>query len=79
MRAVAAVNQLGEQGNERPAPRKGLGIVVTGATKGFGFALAMELLSLGDRVVICGRDDERTQTAVAALQAAYPGMRPIQT
>ena len=59
--------------DHRKAAKRGLGVVITGATKGFGFALAMELLSLGDRLVICGRDEERTQNAVAALKSAYPG------
>lgn len=58
--------------DHRKAAKRGLGVVITGATKGFGFALAMELLSLGDRLVICGRDEERTQNAVAALKSAYP-------
>lgn len=62
--------------DERAAAKRGLGIVITGATKGFGFALAMELLSMGDRLVICGRDQQRTQNAVAALRSAYPGELP---
>jgi hypothetical protein len=65
--------------DERAAAPRGLGIVITGATKGFGFALAMELLALGDRLVICGRDKQRTENAVAALRSAHPGELPCSS
>jgi len=45
-----------------------LGAVITGATRGFGFALAQELVEGGDRVVICGRDEKRLAAAAAALK-----------
>ena len=43
--------------------------LVSGATAGLGFAAAQALLAEGARVVICGRDDERLQTAVKALDS----------
>eukprot|EP00667_Euglena_gracilis_P016747 EG_transcript_17543 len=45
------------------------GVVITGGTKGLGFALARHFLRHGDRVVICGRDADRLARAVASLQA----------
>ncbi len=44
--------------------------LVSGATAGLGFAAAQALLAEGARVVICGRDDGRLQTAVKALDSA---------
>lgn len=48
-----------------------LGIVITGGSKGVGFALAAEFLSAGDNVVICSRDviPGRLASAVEALNA----------
>lgn len=50
------------------AAANSLGCVITGGTKGFGFALAQELAAGGDSVVICGRDEKRVAAAVAALR-----------
>ncbi|MET3985883.1 SDR family oxidoreductase [Streptomyces sp. PvR034] len=41
--------------------------VVTGATRGLGFASARELTADGARVVITGRDEQRVADAAAAL------------
>lgn len=41
--------------------------LVTAATGGLGFATAKALTEEGARVVICGRDEERVQAAVAKL------------
>ncbi|ASQ91666.1 short-chain dehydrogenase [Prosthecochloris sp. GSB1] len=48
---------------------KSLGIVVTGGSKGLGYALAREFLEHGDRVVICARDRDGVEQAVASLRA----------
>lgn len=49
-------------------------IVITGATKGTGFALVREFLRAGDRVVICGRNASRLQAALDTLVAKFgPG------
>lgn len=56
-----------------PAPEDGFGVVITGATKGVGYAMAREFLSRGDRVCICGRSQTRVDAAVAALRAEFPG------
>ena len=58
---------------EKPAPPEGFGVVITGATKGVGYALAREFLARGDRVCICGRSATRVDAAVAALRAEFPG------
>lgn len=49
-----------------------LGVVITGGSKGLGYALALEFLSAGDRVVICGRNFERLEEALHALLVAVP-------
>ncbi|MFD0268461.1 SDR family oxidoreductase [Streptomyces sp. NPDC127106] len=41
--------------------------IVTGATRGLGLASARELVADGARVVVSGRDAERTASAAAAL------------
>ena len=53
--------------------RNGLGVVITGGTKGVGFALAKEFLSRGDRVVVCGRNRENLDQAVTKLNELFPG------
>ena len=50
-----------------------LGVVITGASRGLGFALAREHLAAGDSVVICGRDDARLRAACEALRRQVPG------
>ena len=49
-----------------------LGIVITGGSKGLGYALAFRFLAAGDRVVICGRNEQRLEEALAALRQAFP-------
>uniref|UniRef100_Q3ATL9 Oxidoreductase, short-chain dehydrogenase/reductase family n=1 Tax=Chlorobium chlorochromatii (strain CaD3) TaxID=340177 RepID=Q3ATL9_CHLCH len=49
-----------------------LGIVITGGSKGLGFALAARFLAEGDRVVLCARNGERLEAALAALRQQVP-------
>ena len=49
-----------------------LGVIITGGSKGLGYALALEFLSAGDRVVICGRNSARLEEALHALRLAVP-------
>jgi len=49
-----------------------LGVVITGGSKGLGYALAAEFLAVGDTVVLCGRDVQRLEDAVHALRRAEP-------
>lgn len=46
--------------------------VITGATDGIGRATAQALTEDGWRVGVLGRDPDRTQSTVAALNAAHP-------
>lgn len=47
-------------------------IVITGSTRGIGFALAREFLKNGCNVVISGRSDASVGNAIANLEAEYP-------
>ena len=49
-----------------------LGVVITGGSAGLGYALASAFLSAGDRVVICGRNLQRLETALQSLHQAVP-------
>ncbi|KAL2478135.1 Chlorophyll(ide) b reductase NOL [Forsythia ovata] len=43
-------------------------VLITGSTKGIGYALAKEFLKANDNVIICSRSDERVQSALERLQ-----------
>jgi len=47
-------------------------IVITGSTRGIGFALAREFLKKGCKVVISGRSEGSVRNSVAKLEADYP-------
>jgi 3-oxoacyl-[acyl-carrier protein] reductase len=51
--------------------------VVTGSTKGIGYAIANRLLARGADVAICGRAEADVRRAAAELQAAHPGRRVL--
>ncbi|MBT3190279.1 MAG: SDR family oxidoreductase [Anaerolineae bacterium] len=44
-------------------------VVITGSTRGFGYAIAKELLKAGVRVVISGRSQSSVERALNGLQA----------
>eukprot|EP00889_Picochlorum_renovo_P007107 jgi/Picre1/34137/NNA_001612.t1 len=54
---------LHEQGSDRR-----FNVVITGATKGAGKALAQKFLECGDNVVVCSRNEERVRATVEELQ-----------
>jgi len=56
-----------------PSFNRSLGVVVTGGTSGLGRAMAQEFLLAGDRVVICGRDRKRLESALCQLRDAVSG------
>ena len=50
-----------------------LGVVVTGGSAGLGLAMARTFLLAGDRVVICGRNHNRLESALGQLRTEAPG------
>ncbi|KAI3498036.1 hypothetical protein L1887_33740 [Cichorium endivia] len=46
-------------------------ILITGSTKGIGYALAKEFLKAGDNVLICSRSAERVESVVQTLRAEF--------
>ena len=51
----------------------GYRVLVTGSTKGIGYATAQEFIALGAEVIINGRNEQEVDTAVAALGANARG------
>ncbi len=45
-------------------------IVITGSTRGFGYAIAEEMLRVGANVVISGRSDDTLQKSILSLNAS---------
>ena len=54
-------------------------VIVTGAGKGIGKAIATELLALGCTVVIASRKEERLQEAVAELASHCKGAAAVSS
>ncbi|KAJ7563643.1 hypothetical protein O6H91_03G118600 [Diphasiastrum complanatum] len=52
-------------------PSPPFNVLITGSTKGVGYALAREFLVAGDRVIICSRSDERVRTTLQDLTKEY--------
>jgi NAD(P)-dependent dehydrogenase (short-subunit alcohol dehydrogenase family) len=50
-----------------------LGIVISGASTGLGWAMARKFLAAGDRVLICARNEHRLEAALHGLKKAIPG------
>ncbi|GMJ11892.1 NYC1-like [Hibiscus trionum] len=46
-------------------------VLITGSTKGIGYALAKNFLVAGDNVIICSRSAERVESAVKSLREEY--------
>ena len=61
-----------EMGTSGSVLGRRLGVVITGGTGGLGRAMAREFLRAGDRVVICGRDAARLESASRTLRADIP-------
>jgi short-subunit dehydrogenase len=66
--AVMVGSALWKRVNE-PASFTGQVVVITGGTRGLGFAIAREFAARGARLVICGRDQEILREAETRLQA----------
>ncbi|KAK1425412.1 hypothetical protein QVD17_20764 [Tagetes erecta] len=46
-------------------------VLITGSTKGIGYALAKEFLKAGDNVIICSRSAERVESALETLREEF--------
>jgi 3-oxoacyl-[acyl-carrier protein] reductase len=58
---------------------QGRKILVTGASQGFGVAVAERCLAEGADVAICARSREQVDAAAASLRAKAPGRRVVAT
>ncbi len=47
--------------------------MITGGSKGLGYALAHQFLSYGHKVIICNRNEDQLATALRTLQAEHEG------
>lgn len=63
--------------DERAGELHGVGAIVTGSTRGLGFAFAHALLDQGARVVINGRDEDACRTAAMTLDPAGESVRYV--
>ena len=52
----------------RMAEMSGKVVLITGSSRGLGYAIAREFVSLGSRVVICARDQQELDRAAAELR-----------
>ncbi|KGN46061.1 chlorophyll(ide) b reductase NOL, chloroplastic isoform X1 [Cucumis sativus] len=50
-------------------------VLITGSTKGIGYALARQFLKEGDNVVICSRSAERVESSVQSLREEFGEQR----
>ncbi|XWS74659.1 hypothetical protein CRYUN_Cryun01aG0016900 [Craigia yunnanensis] len=50
-------------------------VLITGSSKGIGYALAKEFLKAGDNVIICSRSAEGVESAVKSLREEYGEQR----
>ncbi|CAN1298251.1 Chlorophyll(ide) b reductase NOL, chloroplastic [Linum perenne] len=64
-----AVNAQASLTREPMAPP--YNVLITGSTKGIGYALAKGFLEAGDNVVICSRSAERVESAVQSLRKEF--------
>ena len=53
---------------------QGKTVVATGATSGIGEAAVLALAQLGARIVFVARDEKRSESTLAKLEAAAPGL-----
>lgn len=61
----------GGGGGRREAMVPSYNVLITGSTKGIGYALAKEFLKAGDNVVICSRSAERVESAACDLKKEF--------
>lgn len=69
---ISAILPWQVEGNVDTVEKGCYSVVITGGTRGVGLAMAKEFLSMGDSVVICGRDQDRLDRALVLLRSKYP-------
>jgi short-subunit dehydrogenase len=62
----------------RMADMTGKVVLITGGSRGLGYAIAREFVSLGSRVVICARDKAELERAAAELRRSAAEVLEIQ-
>ncbi|XP_060178445.1 chlorophyll(ide) b reductase NOL, chloroplastic [Lycium barbarum] len=65
---VKAASSSSPQSNRKEPMVPPYNVLITGGSKGIGYALAKEFLKAGDNVIICSRSDERVVSALARLK-----------
>ncbi|KAG8061956.1 hypothetical protein GUJ93_ZPchr0003g17482 [Zizania palustris] len=68
---VEALPGGGGGGARREAMVPPYNVLITGSTKGIGYALAKEFLKAGDNVIICSRSAERVESATTDLKKEF--------
>mmetsp|Transcript_24555 Transcript_24555/g.62175 ORF Transcript_24555/g.62175 Transcript_24555/m.62175 type:complete len:310 (-) Transcript_24555:263-1192(-) len=68
---LIAIRSLFSSSRKLPAGKK-IGVVITGSTRGLGYALAREFLAQGHRVVISSRTAKSVHIAARELQKDFP-------
>ncbi|TYI07510.1 hypothetical protein ES332_A10G232300v1 [Gossypium tomentosum] len=72
VKAQASINGEREQREPMVPP---FNVLITGSSKGIGYALAKKFLIAGDNVIICSRSAERVESAVNNLREEYGEQR----
>ncbi|MFZ4814140.1 MAG: SDR family oxidoreductase, partial [Phototrophicaceae bacterium] len=62
---------------EQPYSLANRSALITGASQGFGYAVAQAYLAAGADIAICARNAEKLEVARAELQASFPQRRII--
>ncbi|CAK9313342.1 unnamed protein product [Citrullus colocynthis] len=66
-----SVSTNAEESQQREPMVPPYNVLITGSTKGIGYALAREFLKAGDNVVICSRSAERVESSVQSLREEF--------
>ncbi|CAA6658495.1 unnamed protein product [Spirodela intermedia] len=71
--ADSTENRRRKRGGGREAGADGspYNVLITGSSKGIGYALAREFLKAGDKVILCSRSGERVESAVQELREEF--------
>jgi len=70
-----SVNRVRAAGDSDEVMKPPFNVLITGSSKGIGYALAKEFLSAGDNVIICSRSDDLVQAAIENLRGEFGDQR----